>query len=257
MENLQANKGASGKIKDEVKEESNLKNREWEDTNDDHDSEHESRKRKRSCDLDTEEMNISEELRAEHDGRESSIDLRTLFVRFPKSLRVTSGEQVLNLVKEAVDVRLPRSCNPNYYSHCLLEFESEDMTERMKEKISKMKVQEHSYYVDYVGKKSDFCSSRVPKPMNPCKLYVGGVHMETTRLDLKNVFPTAMAIEYGKKQKNGTTRFAFITYKKEEDALKVFESSKNLKINGKEVTVMFAKGKKTTGKMRGLIKENN
>lgn len=39
-------------------------------------------------------------------------------------------------------------------------------------------------------------------------------------------------------------RIAFITYETAEEALRVFKTSENLKINGKEVTVMYARAKK-------------
>ncbi|KAK8734682.1 hypothetical protein OTU49_005931, partial [Cherax quadricarinatus] len=208
-------------------------------------SKQESRKRKRQTEFTSEEvqMQLGDGLQAEHEVRASSRDLRTLYVRFPKSLKVSKGTEVKELVKEAIDVRLPRCSSINFCSHCFLEFESEEMTDRMKEKISKMKVGDESFYVDYVGKKSTYCRERQPGPVNPLKLYIGRVPMTTTRDDLRKAFRTAAQIDYRRKKKNLRTRFALITYGSQEEALKVFNSSKNLKINGEEVTVMFAKAR--------------
>nr|XP_045604337.1 nucleolar transcription factor 1-B-like [Procambarus clarkii]XP_045604338.1 nucleolar transcription factor 1-B-like [Procambarus clarkii] len=205
----------------------------------------EPRKRKRPVDWGTEEMKLSDGLRAEHEGRACNRDLRTLYVRFPKSLKISKGTEVMDLVKEAIDVRLPRGSSVNFCTHCFLEFKSEEEADRMKGEIAKMKVKDEPFFVDYVGKKSTYCSARQPGPVNPLKLYIGSVPMDTTRDDLKNVFHTSERIDYSKKQKNVRTRFAFITYKTKEEALRVFESSKDLKINGKEVTVMFARAKNT------------
>ncbi|KAK8734683.1 hypothetical protein OTU49_005931, partial [Cherax quadricarinatus] len=155
-------------------------------------SKQESRKRKRQTEFTSEEvqMQLGDGLQAEHEVRASSRDLRTLYVRFPKSLKVSKGTEVKELVKEAIDVRLPR------------------------------------------------CSS-----INFCSLYIGRVPMTTTRDDLRKAFRTAAQIDYRRKKKNLRTRFALITYGSQEEALKVFNSSKNLKINGEEVTVMFAKAR--------------
>ncbi|XP_071527078.1 nucleolin [Panulirus ornatus] len=202
------------------------------------------RKRRRPIDWGTEKVDLTGRLLEENEGRVVSRALRTLYVRFPSTMKIYKDTDVMDIVKNTIGVRLPRTGFGKPCTYCYVEFESEEETEKMKEEISKVEVDGVPIYVDYVGKKSKSFTERDSEPVNPYKLYVGSVPRDTTRNDLKNVFHTSIRIDFPRDHRNNAQkRIAFITYKTAEEALRVFKTSENLKINGKEVTVMYARAK--------------
>jgi RNA recognition motif-containing protein len=73
--------------------------------------------------------------------------------------------------------------------------------------------------------------------INPMKLYIDGLPLRTKRQDLRKHFPTAKEVFQSKIMFN--TGKAMAIYKTLEDSRKAFKESRNLKIEGKRITVSY------------------
>lgn len=185
-------------------------------------------------------MELTASIHQETEGRTSHRDDRTLYVRFPQSLSVREKSYVQPMVPTAVDIRFPRLSPGNSAKFCYIEFETEEEASVMKDKIEKIEVNGEAFYVDYVGKKSKSFNEKEPRTIDPLRLYVGGLPKEIQYSDMKEIFPTASRIFYRKASHKISQSYAYIIYKTHEEALKVFNATRDLKILGKEVIVIFA-----------------
>jgi len=175
---------------------------------------------------------------AETTDRIQKRDALTVFIK-GKFGKMTHPE-LLALAPGACDVRTRQNV-------AYLEFKSEKKAEKAHKHLQSVKVNDEPLVVDFTGSKS--------KNKNPVKenrsvgemkirslvLYVGGLPSEATESDVKKEFPKANMVRLPITKHVSISSYAYVIFKTAEQAKEAFTQSKDLKINGKLVTVLFAK----------------
>jgi len=193
--------------------------------------------------------------------RKHAMDLRTLYVRFKKSHPEGESEvrEKLGNHPEIKFVRIPRQNQKNRNVRwAFVEFGSEAQCEAAKETLTKGAEAKDELYVDFVGVKSKSGGKptqergkRGKTPINPNRLFIGGLVEGLTEVKLKQLFPKCVEVVVkGAKAGKG---FAFIQFDNPGDAKAAFDASKKLTITGKSgseghhMTVVYARMNKSSG----------
>jgi len=226
-----------------------------EDTDDNpHSKMRESKKRKFKAESETsgkkfrheESDNIVESLAKVTEEKLKERDRRTLFVR-AKVLKDIEVSELMRIANGVDDIR-----RKGYIAYMV--FESEKKAKKGYKKLQGYNLHGEELYVDYVGEKSKVTVKdkyNSPQQVDPLKLFVSGVPVETSVDDVREVFPKAQEITLPKTFKNNF-KYALVSFGSVEEAQEAF-GQKNVKIREKAVTVFFAKklkGGKNSGKKR-------
>lgn len=198
--------------------------------------------------------------------RRHAMDLRTLYVRFKKSHPEGESEvrEKLGNHPEIKFVRIPRQNQKSRKVRwAFVEFGSEAQCEAAKETLTKGAEARDELYVDFVGVKSKSGGKptqergkRGKTPINPNRLFIGGLVEGLTEVKLKQLFPKCVEVVVkGAKAGKG---FAFIQFDNPGDAKAAFDASKKLTITGKSgseghhMTVVYARmNKSSVNKLQG------
>jgi len=205
--------------------------------------------------------------------RKHAMDLRTLYVRFKKSHPEGESEvrEKLGNHPEIKFVRIPRQNQKNRNVRwAFVEFGSEAQCEAAKESLTKGAEAKDELYVDFVGVKSKSGGKptqergkRGKAPINPNRLFIGGLVEGLTEVKLKQLFPKCVEAVVKGAAKAGKG-FAFIQFDNPGDAKAAFDASKKLTITGKSgseghhMTVVYARmNKSSVNKIQGQKSEKS
>ncbi|XP_064596553.1 nucleolin-like [Liolophura sinensis] len=189
----------------------------------------------------------------EEDKRREIRDRKTLFVKhLPSACTV---EDLEKLSSDIVEVRLnvgKKGCR----GFGFLEFADEKTAEKNFKLLAKSKIHKRQLVVDFVGQKSKSGKSNQSKiqtdDLDPLKLYVTGFAKTAKVGSLEKLFPTARSIDFPTKKKTGLPcGYAFIKYDNAADAKQAHSKSKNLKLDGKSLVVLYAKIAKSKPAKKG------
>ncbi|XP_042888983.1 nascent polypeptide-associated complex subunit alpha, muscle-specific form-like isoform X1 [Penaeus japonicus] len=180
-------------------------------------------------------MNLEGNLLEEYLSRVEMRNRRTLYVKVPSSVVVNNIEDLKPLFESAVSTRFPQR---RVYGYCYIEYDSQEMAEKMKPVLAEKKILGESYQVDFVGEKSKNYIPPKVLSVYSTELYVDGLPPGTTYEDLRSTFSTAQIIQTRKYLKKGN---AYIKYKRKEEAEKVFREQGGLRVKGQEVMVLYVK----------------
>lgn len=166
---------------------------------------------------------------------------RTLLIRFPDSLVVKKESQAKAIAGDsAVEIRFPNVPRGQSKGCCYAVFSSVEEAKEMKKTLEEKEVEGEPLHVEYLGDTPLLEKKKQPKPVDPLKLYVGRLPKSIKRDTLAGLFPTASEIKNCKGFPKTPFGHAFIMFKTEEEAKKVFENSKGLKVEDSEVLISYA-----------------
>lgn len=95
-----------------------------------------------------------------------------------------------------------------------------------------------------------------PEDIDPFTLYVGNLAQEVTKEDMTKTFPKCKRIDIGYAKKMKYTRYAFVSFRKIEDAVEAFKATRCTEMHSKSLIVRFRRLKGTVG-MPGEPKQQN
>ncbi|XP_047477468.1 uncharacterized protein LOC125031058 [Penaeus chinensis] len=179
-------------------------------------------------------MTLEGDLLEEYLRRVEKRNQRTLYVKVP-SVGINDAKILNPLFNDAVSMRFPRH---KTYGYCYIEYDSQEKAEKMKPILEEIEILGSRCEVDFVGAKSKNYMPPKVVCVYPKELFLDGLPKGTTYEDLKSTFCTGQVIQTKKFLKKGN---AYITYKSKEEAEKVFRDQGGLRVNGREVMVLYVK----------------
>ncbi|XP_063608284.1 SUMO-interacting motif-containing protein 1-like [Penaeus indicus] len=180
-------------------------------------------------------MTLEGDLLEEYLRRVEKRNQRTLYVKVPSAVDINDAKILKPLFNDAASMRFPRH---KMYGYCYIEYESQKKAEKMKPILEEIEILGRRCEVDFVGAKS---KNYIPPKVicvYPKELFLDGLPSGTTYEDLRSTFCTAQIIQTKKFLKKGN---AYIMYKRKEEAEKVFREQGGLRVNGREVMVLYVK----------------
>ncbi|XP_037785262.1 zonadhesin-like [Penaeus monodon] len=181
------------------------------------------------------QMTLEGDLLEEYLRRVEKRNERTLYVKVPSPVDINNTKILSPLFDDAASTRFPQH---KMYGYCYIEYESQEKAEKMKPILEEIEILGRRCEVDFVGVKSKNYIPPKVLCVYPKELFLDGLPPDTTYEDLRSAFNTAQIIQTKKFLKKGN---AYIKYKRKEEAEKVFREQGGLRINGREVMVLYVK----------------
>lgn len=128
-----------------------------------------------------------------------------------------------------------------------LEYASEAAAEKNYKILENAVIKGKRITVDYVGPKSSFYSNKLKtelceKDIDPLRLYIRGLPTNATDDDLRILFPEATEFVLPKRKRDKKLfGYGFVGFATAELAQKYHDNSKDLKLKGNELNVLYAK----------------
>ncbi|KAM6919991.1 nucleolin-like [Lycodopsis pacificus] len=153
----------------------------------------------------------------------------------------TTKEDLLKIFQKAVDVRFPGGTDGPKKGVAFVEFENKMIAHNVCQQKQGVEIQGRILIVDSVEKPDVANPDEEEAPAPPSKtLFVSNLPSNVRAKTLKKLFQTAVSATVPRAE--GKSRgFAFVEFAAVEDAEKVLQSSKNMKIDGRDTRVQFCK----------------
>ncbi|KAI3375134.1 hypothetical protein L3Q82_021653, partial [Scortum barcoo] len=166
-------------------------------------------------------------------------------------------QDIMKIFRKAVTVRFPDGAKGPNKGIAFVEFKNKTIAQKIRQKKRVLKIQGRVLIVDSVGetnvpkvvkaKEDNNNKAKAAAPPNNT-LFVSNLSYKVKEKDLNKVFQKAVSISIP--QSKGKSRgFAFVKFETVADAEKALQSSKNIKICKKEITVQYWEAKPEKAKV--------
>ncbi|KAJ1087276.1 hypothetical protein NDU88_000456 [Pleurodeles waltl] len=152
---------------------------------------------------------------------------RTVFVKnLPYS---TTTEDLQDIFKNAVDIRLPLGHDGSSRGIAYLEFKTEAEADKVIEEKQGTEVDGRSILLDYTGEKS------AKRGSDSKTLLVNNLSYNATESSLQEVFEKAVSVRIPQNNQGRPKGFAFIEFSTAEEAKEALDSHNNTEIEGRSI----------------------
>jgi len=162
---------------------------------------------------------------------------------FVKNLPLNVTEEMLKgHFPAAVKIRLPTGTDKKIKGFAFLEFKSEEIADKVKERKQGSVLGDKTLAIDYVGNKSENAKPSHKVYDDPTKtLFVKELSYSTTMDDLKKAFGPCEEVRLATFPDTGKSRgYAFICYETEAEAKTAQEKMNKSELDGRTIKVTFA-----------------